>query len=162
MKSYNGIIDEVLFYSERSEDGRWIIPIEVDWDYTLTKCSSWDSGEMEVNYDAFDIMKRWSKEYNVGWILNTMRYDEILKKPLEILQDNKVELYGIRKNPMQNNDGNEVTKCFAVFSIDDRGVGIPHKWLDGCDRPYVDWEEVDKIMSPILKRMSDSLNKVRL
>lgn len=38
-KKYNGVVDEVLYYSERSEDGRWIIPIEVDWDYTLTKCS---------------------------------------------------------------------------------------------------------------------------
>ena len=33
---YNGIIDEVLYYSERTEDGRWVIPIEVDWDFTIT------------------------------------------------------------------------------------------------------------------------------
>lgn len=32
MTKYEGIIDEILFYSERSSDGRWIIPIEVDWD----------------------------------------------------------------------------------------------------------------------------------
>ena len=55
---YDGIIDEILFYSERSEDGRWVIPIVVDWDYTLTKCSSWESGEMVINTEAFDIMKR--------------------------------------------------------------------------------------------------------
>ncbi len=33
MTKYEGIIDEILFYSERSSDGKWIIPIEVDWEY---------------------------------------------------------------------------------------------------------------------------------
>ena len=86
MEKYNGIIDEVLYYSERTEDGRWIIPIEVDWDFTLTKCSSWDTGEMVLNEEAFEIMRRWTKDYNVGWILNSMRHDEILKEPLETLE----------------------------------------------------------------------------
>ena len=162
MEKYNGIIDEVLYYSERSEDGRWIIPIEVDWDYTLTKCSSWDEGTMEINYEGFEVMKRWSKDYNVGWILNSMRHDEILKEPLEILEKEGVKLYSLRKNPCQDKDGNEVTKAWAVFCIDDRNFGTPHKWLDGCNRPYVDWEAIDKIMSPILQYMSDTLNKVKL
>ena len=162
MEKYNGIIDEVLYYSERSKDGRWIIPIEVDWDYTLTKCSSWDEGTMEINYEGFEVMKRWSKDYNVGWILNSMRHDEILKEPLEILEKEGVKLYSLRKNPCQDKDGNEVTKAWAVFCIYDRNVGTPHKWLDGCNRPYVDWGAIDKIMSPILQHMSDTLNKVKL
>lgn len=162
MNKYNGIIDEVLYYSERSEDGRWIIPIEVDWDYTLTKCSSWETGEMEINYEAFEIMKRWTKDYNVGWILNSMRHDEILKEPLETLEKEGVKLYGLRKNPIQDRDGNSVTKSFSVFCIDDRNVGTPVKWFENCNRPHVDWEEVDKIMSPILKHMSDTLDKVKL
>ena len=162
MKRYNGIIDEVLYYSERSEDGRWIIPIEVDWDYTLTKCSSWETGEMEINYEAFEIMKRWTKDYNVGWILNSMRHDEILKEPLKTLEKEGVKLYGLRKNPIQDRDGNSVTKSFSVFCIDDRNVGTPVKWFENCNRPHVDWVEVDKIMSPILKHISDNLDKVRL
>lgn len=162
MEKYNGIIDEVLYYSERSEDGRWIIPIEVDWDYTLTKCSSWEKGEMDINYKAFEVMKRWTKDYNVGWILNTMRHDEILKEPLIILEKEGVKLYGLRKNPMQDKDGNEVSKCFAVFTIDDRCVCIPHKWLEGCNRPHVDWDKVDEIMSPILQYMSDTLKKAQI
>ena len=162
MKKYNGIIDEILYYSERSEDGRGIIPIEVDWDYTLTKCSSWEEGTMDINYEAFEVMKRWSKDYNVGWILNSMRHDEILKEPLEILEKEGVKLYSLRKNPRQDMDGNEVSKCFAVFCIDDRNVGTPHKWLDGCNRPHVDWRAVDKIMTPILEYISATLNKVRL
>jgi hypothetical protein len=162
MNKYNGIIDEVLYYSERSDNGRWIIPIEVDWDYTLTKCSSWESGEMVLNEDAFDIMRRWTKEYNVGWILNSMRHDEILKEPLETLEKEGIKLYGLRKNPIQDKDGNSVTKSFSVFCIDDRNVGTPVKWFENCNRPHVDWVEVDKIMSPILKHISDNLDKVKL
>lgn len=161
MNKYNGIVDEILYYSERSEDGRWIIPIEVDWDYTLTKCSSWESGEMDINYDAFYIMHRWSEEYNVGWILNTLRNDNLLREPLEILERENVKLYGLRKNPKQEKDG-VVTKSFAVFSIDDRNVACPHKWLDGCTRPHVDWYEVDRIMTPILEHISKQLEKVKL
>lgn len=161
-KKYDGVVDEVLFYSERSEDGRWIIPIEVDWDYTLTKCSSWKEGTMEINYEAFEVMKRWTKDYNVGWILNTMRCDEILKEPLKILENEGVKLYSLRKNPCQDKDGDEVTKAFAVFSIDDRDVGIPVKWLEGCNRPHVDWIGVERIMTPILEYISAKLNKVKL
>ena len=160
MEKYNGVVDEILYYSERTDDGRWIIPIEVDWDYTLTKCSSWEDGTMEINYEAFDIMKRWTKDYNVGWILNSMRHDEILKEPLEILEKEGVKLYNLRKHPKQDND--EVSKTFAVFTVDDRCVGIPVKWFDGCNRPYVDWVEVDKIMTPILEYISATLNKVKL
>lgn len=160
MEKYNGIIDEVLYYSERSEDGRWIIPIEVDWDYTLTKCSSWDEGTMEINYEGFEVMKRWTKDYNVGWILNSMRNDKLLEEPLKTLEKEGVKLYSLRKNPRQKED--EVTKSFAIMSIDDRNVGTPHKWLEGCNRPHVDWEAVDKIMTPILEHISATLNKVRL
>lgn len=164
MEKYNGIIDEVLYYSERSEDGRWIIPIEVDWDYTLTKCSSWEKGTMEINYEGFEVMKRWTKDYNVGWILNTMRNNELLKEPLKTLEKEGVKLYSLRKNPRQMGDdrNGEVTKSFSVFCIDDRNVGTPHKWLEGCNRPHVDWEAVDKIMTPILEHISATLNKVRL
>ena len=162
MKRYNGLIDEVLYYSERSKDGRWIIPIEVDWDYTLTKCSSWEQGTMELNEEGFEVMKRWSKEYNVGWILNSMRHDEILQEPLQILKDKGIELYGIRKNPQQENDESTVTKSFAIMSIDDRNLGVPVKWLEGCDRPHVDWNGVDKIGTPILEHISNNLKKVVL
>ena len=159
---YNGIVDEVLCYSKRSDNGRWIIPIEVDWDFTLTKCSDWNHNNMVVNDEAFPIMRRWIEEYNVGFILNSMRHDEILKEPLTILEKQHIKLYGLRKNPTQDKDGNEVTKCFAVFSVDDRNIGCPHKWMEGCDRPYVDWGKVDEIMSPILKYVSDTLDKVKI
>ena len=159
---YEGIIDEILYYGERSKNGRWIIPIAVDWDFTITSCSSWKEGTMEINYKAFKVMKRWIEDYNVGFILDTMRHDGILEEPLKILRENGIELYGIRKNPQQDKDGNEVTKAWAVFSIDDRNVGTPVIMAEGCNRPSVDWDKVDEIMTPILEEISATLNKVRL
>ena len=161
-KKYDGIIDEILYYSERDENGRWIIPIAVDWDYTLTKCSSWEDGEMILNETAFPIMRKWIDEYNVGFILDTMRHDDILQEPLKILEEEHINLYGIRRNPQQDKDGNTVTKAFAVFSVDDRNVNIPQKWYEDCTRPYVDWEMVDEIMTPILEHISNQLKKVVL
>jgi len=160
-RRYDGIVDEILYYSERSEDGRWIIPIEVDWDYTITKCSSWKEGTMVINHDAFKVMKRWTADYNVGWILNSMRNDELMEEPLRTLEKESVKLYSLRKNPKQGLDDNEVNKCFAVMSIDDRNLGVPLKWLDGCNRPHVDWEKVDEIGSPILDYISKQLLKIK-
>lgn len=116
---------------------------------------------MEINEEAFEVMKRWTKDYGVGWILNSMRHDEILKEPLKTLEKYGVELYSLRKNPMQDKDGNEVTKTFAVFTVDDRCCGIPIDWLEGCDRPHVDWKRLDEIMTPILEEISNNLNKVQ-
>ena len=159
---YDGIIDEILFYGERSENGRWVIPIGVDWDFTITKCSNWADGTMDVNYDAIKVMKEWVDKYNVGWILDTMRHDGIIEEPLKILEENGIKLYGLRKNPQQDKDGNCVPKCWCVFHIDDRNVGTPVMMADGCSRPCVDWDKVNKIMTPILEHMSATLNKVRL
>ena len=72
---YEGVIDEILMYSVRSDDGRWIIPVSVDWDYTLTKSSDWASGHIELNEYGFDVLKRWHKKYNVGIIINSMRHE---------------------------------------------------------------------------------------
>jgi len=159
---YDGIIDEILFYGERSENGRWVIPIGVDWDFTITKCSNWDEGTMDVNYDAIRVMKEWTEKYNVGWILDTMRHDAILEEPLKILKENGIELYGLRKNPQQDKDGNSVPKCWCLFHIDDRNVGTPLMMGEGCNRPCVNWEEVDKIMSPVLQEISEKLDKAKL
>jgi hypothetical protein len=74
----------------------------------------------------------------------------------------KIGDYTLSEYYGKDKDGNEVTKSFAVFCIDDRNVNTPHKWLEGCNRPHVDWEAVDKIMSPILEEISEKLNKSRL
>ena len=156
---YDGIIDEILFYGERSENGRWVIPILVDWDFTITKCSNWDDGTMDVNLDAIRVMKEWTEKYNVGWILDTMRPDNLLDEPLKVLEENKVKMYGIRRNPQQEMHEH---KIFALFCLDDRNIGTPLMMGEGCNRPCVNWEEVDKIMSPVLQEISEKLDKAKL
>jgi len=153
---YDGIIDEILFYGERSENGRWVIPVAVDWDFTITKCSSWADGTMDINYEAFEVMKEFTEKYNVGWILDTMRPDELLNEPLRILEENNVKMYGIRRNPQQKK---EEPKVFSIMSIDDKCLGIPLKMYDGCDRPSVDWVKVKEIGEPIIKEIYEGLNK---
>ena len=156
---YDGIIDEILFYGERSENGRWVIPVAVDWDFTITKCSNWSEGTMDINYEAFEVMKEFTEKYNVGWILDTMRPDKLLAEPLKILEENSVKMYGIRRNPQQEKDE---PKIFAVFHIDDRNLGIPLMMEEGCNRPCVDWKKVREIMLPILEEISGKLDKAKL
>ena len=55
-----------------------------------------------------------------------------------------------------------VTKSLAIFGIDGRDICTPHKLRDNCNRPHVDWKEVDKMMSPILDHISNNLKKVVL
>ena len=108
----------------------------------------------DINYDAFRIMKEWTEKYNVGWILDTMRPDNLIDEPLRILEENDVKMYGIRRNPQQEI---HEPKIFAVMHLDDRNIGTPLMMGEGCDRPCVNWEEVDKIMSPVLKEISEKL-----
>lgn len=159
---YEGIIDEILMYSVRSDDGRWIIPVSVDWDYTLTKSSDWTSELFELNEYGFDVLKRWHEKYNVGIIINSMRHEELLEEPLKILHDKGIEIYGVGRNPDQDQDGNIVNKCFSVFDIDDRDVGIPVYKEMGRKRPYVNWEEVEKLMEPILEFIYSKLSLAKL
>lgn len=157
---YEGVIDEITMYSEKTADGRWIIPISVDWDFTLTKSSDWESGDIELNDYGFTVLRRWQEKYNIGIILNTLRHEEVLVEPLRILREKGIRIYGIGKNPNQDKDGNIVNKCFSVFDIDDRDVGIPVYKELWRKRPYVNWEEVERIMEPILKLIYNKLSKI--
>lgn len=152
----NGIIWEITTLSEKSFDGRWIIPITVDWDFTITKSSHWESGEMDINEDAIDVMRKWVDSFNVGWILDTMRNDEIIDIPLKILEERDVKLYGIRKNPCQ--EDNEVSKIFSVLSIDDKNIGTPLIMDKNYSRPYVDWKTVDELTTPKLEYIYSRIN----
>lgn len=109
-----------------------------------------------LNEEAFDIMRRWQSEYNVGFILDTMRHGKYLDVPLEILKQQGINLYGIGGSPRDIEGGH---KIFSVFVIDDKCVGVPTMMDDGCDRQCVDWKKVDEIMTPILEEMKEILDK---
>lgn len=159
---YEGLIDDILMFSVRDKNGRWIIPISVDWDYTLTKSSDIKTGKFELNEYGFTVLKKWQEKYNVGIILNTLRHESELDEPLEIFTKKGIEIYGIGRNPDQDKDGNIVSKCFSVFDIDDRDVGMPVYIEENRKRPYVNWEKVEEILTPLLDIINEKLTLAQI
>lgn len=61
-------------------------------------------------------------------------------------KDNGIPLYGIQKDPGQDN-WTSSPKCYAQLYIDDAALGIPLKHdISLSARPYVDWEAVQKLL----------------
>lgn len=55
---------------------------------------------------------------------------------------------------------NNGSKTYATFYIDDRSIGIPlkrHKYDD--IRDCVDWTEIDKIYTPVIKEIIKKVNE---
>lgn len=158
MFDISGVLFELRYYSKIDEkNGKYIIPVLVDFDYTITKSSSWEDDTFEVNHDCFPILRKWQDEYGVKIILDTMRGEDNIRPAVELLAENGIDIYGIGENPLQEKGEGCTKKIWAIFSVDDRNVGTP---LIRCDegRAYVDWERIDNEMTPIFKRISDELN----
>jgi hypothetical protein len=60
--------------------------------------------------------------------------------------DNEIPLYGINENPTQA-VWTASPKPYAQLYIDDSGIGCPIMWdPELSDKPFVDWEEVERIL----------------
>ena len=125
------------------------VTIAIDFDGTVVKHHFPYVGE-EIPL-CVDIMKEYIEKYNVGWILDTMRADKELEDAIKWFGDRGVVLYGVGKDPTQH-QWTKSPKCYAPLSIDDRNVGTPLIYEYG-ERPYVDWKEIDKILSPKRERL---------
>lgn len=154
----NGLVEEIVTYSEKTDDGRFVIPISVDFDFTITACSSWEEGNIIENDHCFDIMKSLENDFNCKFILNTLRTGENLEKAIDFIKSHGIELYGIGRNPIQDADGEISNKIFSIFDIDDKNIGVPLIY-DKCDRPFVDWKSVERKIRPILKAICKELEK---
>lgn len=132
------------------ENDKPIIPIVVDFDGTIVEHEYPKIGP--ENKHCFDVMCKFSKLYNVGWILDTMRSDELLNEAVKYIEEHGIKLYGIGSEPSQREWTNS-PKAYGIFSIDDRNVGVPLICEKG-KRPYVNWEEIEKILEPILKKLT--------
>lgn len=137
---------------ERKENG-FIIPIIFDFDGTVCDHQFPEIGD--ENEHCIEIMKKWKELYNVGWILNTMRFGVTLDAAVKWLVERGIELYGIGYNPTQH-EWTTSNKAYGMFSIDDINVGCPLIFEEG-KRPRVDWFEVDRIMSPLLTKLSKNI-----
>lgn len=84
-------------------------------------------------------------------ILFTMRSDKYLTDAVNWFIKNEIPLYGIQENPTQKH-WTSSPKCYAEIYIDDAAFGCPLIY-NGFDRPYVDWDEVEReIFSLIAKK----------
>lgn len=67
-----------------------------------------------------------------------------LRDAIAWFEKHEIPLYGIQQNPKQG--WTTSPKCYAHMYIDDAALGCPlvyHKHA----RPYVDWKEVEKILT---------------
>lgn len=77
-------------------------------------------------------------------ILFTMRSRIYLDEAVEYLRNNGIELYGINRNPDQD-DWTDSPKAYGQMYIDDAAVGCPLIFRTG-ERPYVDWGVVRNLL----------------
>lgn len=131
---------------EMEELSKKIIPILVDFDGTVVRHDYPNIGK--ENEHAVEVLKKWTSEYNVGIILHTMRDGELLKAAADWFAEKGVPLYGIGRNPTQDN-WTKSLKAYGLFCIDDINVGCPLIYEKG-QRPRVDWLRVNEIVEPIL------------
>jgi hydroxymethylpyrimidine pyrophosphatase-like HAD family hydrolase len=80
-------------------------------------------------------------------ILYTMRSGKELNDAKQWFIDRKIPLYGVQFNPQQSS-WTSSNKCYAQLYIDDAALGCP--LVHGMhNRPYVDWQEVDKYFNKV-------------
>lgn len=126
------------------------ISIALDFDGTVVTNEYPNIGE--ENDECAETLKRWIRDYNVEIILDTMRSDDKLEAALNWFNERGIEISGVGKHPNQENWTNS-TKAYAMFSIDDRNVGVP-LIVDRNGKPRVDWGMVEYIFEPVLERLN--------
>jgi hypothetical protein len=83
------------------------------------------------------------QEAGAKLILYTMRDKEHLEEAVKWFKDNKIELYGVNRNPTQF--WTTSNKCYGNLYIDDAAFGCPLK--DG----YVDWKKIGPEVLSIIR-----------
>lgn len=80
-------------------------------------------------------------------VLWTMRSEKPLTDAVRWFEQHEIPLWGIQRNPDQDKWSSS-PKAYAHVYIDDAALGCPLKeGLEG-ERPYVDWEAVEKHFFP--------------
>jgi hypothetical protein len=128
----------------------------VDFDGT---CVTHNFPELGKDIGAVPVLK---KLVNKGHklILFTMRSDgqeeqeigemkiypgDFLTQAVNWFKENDIELYGIQRNPTQD-EWTSSPKAYGQLYIDDAALGCPLIYPKNGDRPYVNWELVEQIL----------------
>lgn len=118
------------------------IVVGLDFDGT---CVTHEHPYVGTDIGAIPVINRLIKEFNAKIVLNTMRSGKYLEDALKWFKDNNINLYGINNNPDQN-EWTTSPKVFADLYIDDLNIGIPLIYSNICEKPHVDWKEVEKML----------------
>jgi len=132
------------------------IVIGLDFDGT---CVSHEFPFIGKDIGAVPVLKRLIKEYNVKFILNTVRDNKYLDEAAKWCKDNDIPLYGVNVNPEQESFSNS-PKVHADMFIDDLSLGIPLIYPDNdiTKKPHVDWKEVEKMLFDKVDGVNEDLN----
>ena len=90
-------------------------------------------------------MKKWQAK-GAKIILFTMRsdgqqYGDVLTQAVEYLKENDVELFGINRNPTQD-EWTASPKAYGHVYVDDAAFGCPLHHPEGFRKKCVNWSQV--------------------
>lgn len=69
---------------------------------------------------------------------------DLLQEAVDWFEKNGIKLIGVNRMPLQDT-WTDSPKPYAEMYIDDAALGCPIIESDISDRPYVDWDKLDKI-----------------
>jgi hypothetical protein len=123
----------------------------VDFDGTIV-----DHKFPEIGNTAPGAIK-WLRRFNelgANIILFTMRSDgqkngDVLTQAVNFLSDNKVDLFGVNRNPTQDK-WTDSPKAYGQIYIDDAAFGCPMIHPSDFERPCVDWSKVGPAIEAVL------------
>jgi len=123
----------------------------VDFDGTIVDHAFPEIGEPAPG--SIHWLRRFS-ELGAKIILFTMRSDgqqsgDVLNAAVVFLQNNGVSLFGINRNPTQD-EWTTSPKAYGHIYIDDAAFGCPLIRPQGFARPCVDWSKVGPAIEKIL------------
>lgn len=114
--------------------------IAIDFDGT---CVTHDYPRVGKDIGAVPVLKMFV-ESGHKLILNTMRSGDELADAVQWFIDNDIPLYGVNENPTQKS-WTASPKVYAHLYIDDAALGCPLIFDHAVsNRPFVNWELVDK------------------
>jgi len=116
--------------------------IAIDFDGT---CVTHEFPRVGKEIGAIPVLRR-LVEKGHKLILHTVRGTDTIEPALRWFSDNQILLYGVNNNPAQRFWTNS-KKIYANLYIDDAALGVPLIEDPSISaRPFVDWEEVERLL----------------
>jgi hypothetical protein len=114
--------------------------IAIDFDGT---CVTHDYPRIGKDIGAVPVLKK-IVENGHRLLLLTMRSGDKLDEAKKWFEDNEIPIWSANENPEQKS-WTESNKVYAHIYIDDAGLGVPLMSASHfSDRPFVNWNEVQK------------------